>query len=146
MIPFCVHLADSGPLMPAAWSAPAAVIVVGLLLAYWRCLRPRGVPRSRRRIRRANTIVQITLTVMLAYALSGIDGHARPGPFTVAWIGVILLVILTIALAMLDVFNTMRLHRRTQSRLRREALGGLGEATRPQRDEPAGGTRSRPLP
>lgn len=146
MIETCVHLAAAGPLLPAAWTAPAAVIVVGLLLTYWRHLRPRDVPRSRRRIRRANTIVQITLTIMLAYALSGIDGHARPGPFTAAWIGVILLVLLTIALAMLDVFNTMRLHRRTQSRLRLEAMSGLGEAIRSQRGEGSGDERSRAIP
>jgi len=130
--------AEVGPLVPLSWTAPAAVLLVGALLAYWRRLRPRDIPRSRRRIRRANTIVQVTLTLMLVYALSIADGDRDPGRFTVAWIGVLLLVILTIAFAILDSFNTIRLHRRLQGRLRHEAMTGLGESIRSQRDQQGG--------
>ncbi len=119
--------AEVGPLVPLSWTAPAAVLVFGFLLLYWRRLRPRDVPRSRRRIRRANTIVHLTLTLALVYALSVADGDRDPGRFAVAWIGVLLLLILTITLAILDSLNTMRLHRRVQSRLRREAMAEMSE-------------------
>lgn len=131
-----IHLADIpadiGPLVPLAWTAPAAVIIIGMLIMYWRRLRPRHIPRSRRRIRRANTLVQLTLTLMLVYALSIADGDRRPAQFTVAWIGVVGLVLITIAFAIIDSFNTMRLHRRIQTSLRREAMQDLGQALQSQ--------------
>ncbi|GEM_PF-3650286 len=123
--------ADYGPLVPLAWTAPAAVLVVGVLIMYWRRLRPRGIPPSRRRIRRANTMVQFTLTFMLVYALSIADGDRRPGQFTAAWIGVVLLILLTIAFAIVDSLNTMRLHRRMQKNLHRQAIQDLGAAKKP---------------
>jgi len=118
-------VAEYGPLVPLAWTAPAAVLIVGVLITYWRRLKPRDVPRSRRRIRRANSMVQFTLTLMLVYALSIADGDRDGARFTVAWIGVLGLVLLTIAFAVADSLNTMRLHRRTQRRLRREAQRDL---------------------
>ncbi len=124
--------ADYGPLVPLAWTAPAAVIIIGALITYWRRLRPRDIPRSRRRIRRANTMVQFTLTLMLVYALSIADGDRRPAQFTVAWIGVVLLVLLTIGFAIIDSLNTMRLHRRMQRDLRRGAFQDLADAKREQ--------------
>lgn len=135
--------ADYGPLVPLAWTAPAAVIIVGVLIMYWRRLRPRGIPPSRRRIRRANTMVQFTLTLMLVYALSIADGDRRPGQFTAAWIGVVLLILLTIAFAIVDSINTMRLHRRIQKNLRREAFHDLGAAKKTDASTlPEGGAKS----
>ncbi len=118
-------VAEYGPLVPLAWTAPAAVLIVGVLITYWRRLKPREVPRSRRRIRRANSMVQFTLTLMLVYALSVADGDRDRAGFTVAWLGVLGLVLLTIAFAIVDSLNTMRLHRRTQRRLRSEAQRDL---------------------
>lgn len=140
MQPLAQVPADVGPLVPLSWTAPAAVLIFGVLLLYWRRLRPRDVPRSRRRIRRANTIVHFILTLALVYALSVADGDRDLPRFAVAWIGVLLLLILTISLAILDSVNTMRLHRRVQSRLRREAMEEMGEALQshrgPTRDAP----------
>jgi peptidoglycan/LPS O-acetylase OafA/YrhL len=132
ILPLADIPADIGPLVPLAWTAPAAVIVIGVLIMYWRRLRPRDIPRSRRRIRRANTLVQFTLTLMLVYALSIADGDRRPAQFTVAWIGVVGLVLITIAFAVIDSFNTMRLHHRIQTNLRREAMQDLGRAIKSQ--------------
>lgn len=112
-LPLADLVAEYGPLVPLAWTAPAAVLVFGFLVMYWRRLKPREVPRSRRRLRRANTMVQFTLTLMLVYALSIADGDRDPTRFTVSWIGVIALILLTIAFAIADSLNTMRLHRRT---------------------------------
>ena len=120
-------VARYGPLVPLAWTAPAAVLVFGFLVMYWRHLKPRDVPRSRRRLCRANTMVQFTLTLMLVYALSIADGDRDPGRFNAAWIGVIGLILLTIAFAIADSLNTMRLHRRTRCHLRREARPHFGQ-------------------
>ncbi|MFG0328632.1 MAG: hypothetical protein ACF8PN_01930 [Phycisphaerales bacterium] len=129
-------------MVPLAYTAPLGLLAIGALLTYWTALRPGRAPRSRRRIRRANTIVQLMLVPALVYGLSLVDPEVEPSRFIVVWSGVIGLVSLVFLLAILDVWNNIRLTRRdrraargaTRDRLREALLSGEPE---PGRDAPA---------
>lgn len=119
-----------GPLLPLAITFPAAVVAVGVLAWYWLRLRQKGIPGSRRRLRRANTMVHFMLVVALVYGLSVVDGGRFPARFAVAWLGVFLLTLLTIGFAIADSLNTYRLHSRERGRRRAETLARLAKARR----------------
>lgn len=122
-------------LIPLKYSAPLAILSLGVLATYWYALRPGQAPRSRRRIRRANTMVQVALVLALVYGLSVASHDVAPGRFLLAWIGVILLLGLTILFALMDSWNNVRIHRRDRREERRRAAERLRDHALQRRRE-----------
>jgi len=107
----CIFVSVSkGPFIALPITASIAILLIGVLLTYFLVLN-RTVPRSKRRLRRANTMVQAILILVGVYALSIADPQHDPATFVIAWIGVILLSLLTVGFAVLDSLNNIRIHR-----------------------------------
>jgi hypothetical protein len=81
-------------------------------------------PHSRRRIRLANACVMMLTLPLLMAGFSLIDHRAEPRLWTLVWLAAMALLTVNIALAMLDVANTLRLVRRARQRVK-AALDGL---------------------
>lgn len=104
-------------LVPFRITFPLAILALLGLVIYWFLLR--NVPRSRRRLRRANTLVHVVLVFTMLYGLSIVDPDQSQAQFIVTWIGVISLTILTLGLAGADMLNNVRLHVRDLDSRRR---------------------------
>ncbi len=110
---------SQGSFMAISITAPIAILLIGVLITYFLILN-RTVPRSKRRLRRANTIVQAALIITGVYALSIADPQQNPASFVVSWIGVILLSLLTVGFAILDSLNNIRIHKLDRAELHAE--------------------------
>ncbi len=110
---------------PLALTAPAALIVTGLLLTYWLWSK-QTKPRSRRRIRRANALVLTVLVWNAFHALSLTNLDLYPDKFIISWLGVLGLTILTITLATLDTLNNIRIYRLDRQDRRWQELDSIG--------------------
>ncbi len=120
------------PTWLAGLCAITGYLAVGL---YWLRLRKRGVPRSRRRLRLANSVVHVVLIFALFYGLGVVDPDANSRRFVVTWIGVMLLTIISVLFAAADMLNNLRLYRRDRLRAQLDAHGELHSLLR---REPAG--------
>lgn len=100
------------PMVPMTVTVPCAVLATVVLAWYWRSFHLRSCERSRRRIRRANTLVQYALIVALVYALSVVKPASEQQRFMLAWVVVLLFITAMIVLAFADALNTLRLRRR----------------------------------
>lgn len=100
------------PMVPLTITIPSAVAAVIILACYWRSTYMKSVERSRRRIRRANTLVQYALIIALVYALSMVRPAYEKQQFILAWMTVLLFVTVMIVLAGADAINTVRIRRR----------------------------------
>ncbi len=95
---------------------PAAALL--LMLAAWVGVASRHVePASRRRIRVASAWVLLATIPLCAAGFCMIDPNVRPREFVLAWSLVIGLLMVTIALAGLDIVNTLRLRGIARRRL-----------------------------
>ncbi len=132
--PFSLTLAaGSGPLAPWWLVVPLAAIALLATASHIIVLREAPVgalPESRRRIRISTGWVVMVAIPLTAYAF-GIATPSKPGVFSVVWLSVVGLLGAIVLLAMLDAFNTVRLHRDESRRLRRD----LGAALRGKHDE-----------
>lgn len=115
-------LAQSGATLPPAIVLPIAFLAMIVIAAHLLALGRAGMPASRRRIRTVNGILMIGLVPMIAYAFT-MSGSAAPRAFVILWIVITWLVGLILLLAVLDVANTMRIHRRALRELRRRVRG-----------------------
>ncbi|MGH7244391.1 MAG: hypothetical protein ACREJD_13345 [Phycisphaerales bacterium] len=77
------------------------------------------MPASRRRIRTLNGWIMLFL-VPLGAAAFGVVSPTNPRLFVLIWTIVVSMLILLIGLAVLDMVNTTRLHRREKDRLTEE--------------------------
>ncbi|MGQ0629020.1 MAG: hypothetical protein ACT4PL_13090 [Phycisphaerales bacterium] len=120
--------------------AGAMLFIAGHVLALYRL----DIPASRRRIRTAGGLLMLVLAPMLAYA-GAVVPPADKRAFVLAWMAVMAILGLIIAVALIDVANNLRLHTRARADLRRseaEALGvvgvgaGLGPTERAAGGEP----------
>lgn len=113
--------------------APATVAALIAIGGHLWSLPRASMPASRRRIRMANGVILIALTLLLAYALGyvgmlpgggGSIGHIRA--FVIVWMTIIALLPMVLMLAGLDVLNTVRLRlaarRRQRTQLRADLL------------------------
>jgi len=110
---------------------PAVLLVIlltSILITYWLYLGS-VKPRSRRRIRRANTMVLLIQAWTLCYALAAADMELEPVRFIVAWIGVFLLTLLALALASLDSINNIRVFKKERSQRRTDRRAKIKQAT-----------------
>lgn len=113
-----------GAIMPF-WIA-VLLAAVGMLLigSYVLALQSDRVPPSRRRLRTAGGVVQMFLVGTIAYA-AGLVPVADKRLFAMAWVLVMILTLVVIALAVLDIVNNLRiaaLERRETTRLAAEKL------------------------
>lgn len=108
----------ANPMLPLWIVAPLAVLSTVVIGGHLAALQRADMPASRRRIRTANGVVLLGLTLLLAYAIGcvgmlpsggGSIGHIRE--FVLVWMAIIGLVPMVLGLAGLDVVNTIRLQR-----------------------------------
>lgn len=117
----------SDPIAPTWLVLPLALIALLVQAGYLIALKelPKELmPASRRRIRIASSWMGMFAIPLAAYGF-GIATTDDPGVFTIVWMVVIALVSGILILAGLDAINTMRLHRKSHSKLSaefREAL------------------------
>ncbi len=108
-------------LAPAWAIVPVAVLTILLIWAHVRSLSRTEMPASRRRIRSVNGLLLLMLPPLMTYALT-VASPQKPTVFVFAWMAVSALLLLIVSLAVLDVINTLRLHRRALAELRAQAL------------------------
>ncbi len=106
-----------------------AALVISVHLA---ALPRAEMPPSRRRIRMANGVMLLALTVLLTYALGfvgmlpdggGSIGHIRA--FVLVWMAIIGLLPIVLGLAAMDMFNTWRLQRDALRLVRAQRRGEM---------------------
>lgn len=127
-------LADS--IAPAFLVMPVAGLALLVLAAHVVSLAKSDMPASRRRIRVSNGLLMMFAVPLAAYAFS-IVSVDRPRAFALAWMLVAGLLVLIVALAVVDLLNTFRLHRAERRHIRRELSHTLRNevaALRQQRD------------
>lgn len=138
-----VAVAAEGVMLPLWVTAPLAVVLMVLVVGHILVLRAVEMPASRRRIRTANGAVILILLPTMAYALSVSTPDDQRG-FVLTWLCVIGLLGLVIALAVLDIINSLRLAMGETMDLRRQTREALrGEAREPS-DQPEGAGPGRP--
>lgn len=106
---------------PALALPPSAILMLIVMFHLHATIRSKEGPASRRRIRTANGWIMLAAIPLLVAGFSLIDHEANQFAWALTWLAAILLLLLTLALAMLDVANTMRL----QMAHRRKVLDGL---------------------
>lgn len=92
-------------------SVPAAALIAGWIVWYWRRLGRPDVPVSRRRIRRASMFLMVISLPMFVRALSVLDPKVDPRQYVATWMLAMAVVGLVILTAALDAINNLRLHR-----------------------------------
>jgi hypothetical protein len=126
--------AAEGAMLPLWITAPLAVVLMALVAGHILLMRAVEMPASRRRIRTANGAVILILLPTMAYALSVSAPDDQRG-FVLTWVCVIGLLGLVIALAVLDILNSLRLAVGEAVALRRQARRAL-RADRPDPSDP----------
>ena len=108
------------PWLVGAIAAPAVLLVAAQLLA----LHASSVPASTKRIRTAAGVLMLALTPFVVY-LFGFASADEPRRFILCWAVVVGLIGILVMLAVMDAFNSSRIHAAERRKLRREL-----EATR----------------
>lgn len=114
------------------WGAvPVAALVMILIAGHIVRVEERTTPSSRRRLRMANGWVMLVTAPLIAAGASVFDPWAQQRAFTLTWLMIIALLAVSIAIAFVDIANTLILARRAARRLRREsALAALADVRR----------------
>lgn len=120
-------------LAPAAFVLPVAILALLVLGAHVVSVSRSDMPASRRRIRMANGMLMMFSVPIAAYAFGFASPETQQREFALAWMMVAGLLVLIVAIAVLDVINTFRLHLPERARMRAElraAREALGSAAR----------------
>lgn len=113
------------------WAAVVLCVPTMLVLAaHVLSLQRVEMPSSRRRIRTVNGLLMLTLAPLLAYA-AGVVGTGSGKAFALAWMSVLALVGMVVALALIDAANNVRLYRHARAELQREMAEERARAQRP---------------
>lgn len=118
---------SSGPVAPAWVIIPVACVAMLVVAAHVIALGKAEMPASRRRIRSASGALMLLTIPILAYASSMVS-PSQTRLFILSWALGVGLLTLVVALALLDMLNTLRLHRAEKAALRRSLREAL---TRP---------------
>jgi hypothetical protein len=115
------------------WIVMPLGMLAALMIGGHLALLPRAeMPSSRRRIRMANGVLLLALTVLLTYALGfvgmlpeggGSIGHIRA--FVLVWMAITGLLPIVLGLAATDMFNTWRLQRDARRLVRARRRGEM---------------------
>lgn len=117
------------PLISVWVAVPLGGVMLLLLAGHVTSLRHAEMPESRRRIRQANGMVMMFTVPCLTYALA-VVAPAQTQKFVLAWSIAAMLITSMLALAIVDVFNTLRLHRAARAELKDELRAARAEAER----------------
>ncbi|MCE2966123.1 MAG: hypothetical protein ACK55O_03850 [Phycisphaerales bacterium] len=101
---------SGAPLVPAWIGIPLAGIVMLLASAHVVMLQSVDVPPSRRRIRTASGLIILVLAPLLCYAMC-IASTANARQFVLVWMAVLGLLFIVLMLAIMDMFNNVRIAR-----------------------------------
>lgn len=116
-----------GALLPPAVVIPIAGVMMLIVAAHLLSLPAAPMPASRKRIRTTNGVMMLFTVPLVAYVF-GVVTPADPLRFELAWTAVAGMMLLITVLAVLDVFNTVRINRQ-QKRELREQFQKLREST-----------------
>jgi undecaprenyl pyrophosphate phosphatase UppP len=106
------------PLVPWWLAMPVAAAVLVMLARYLLALFPAEMEARRKRIRIANTFLMMLVTPLVAYGF-GVVVPSRPRAYFFTWTLICSLLLMIIVLALLDMANSVRLHRTQVRELRR---------------------------
>lgn len=120
---------DLGPwtMVPASVSVPAAIALAALLAWYFVRLGRAGVPRGRRRLRRASIACAMVALFPLVRALTFVHPHEDRVGWAVAWSIVLFALTGWAFLAVVDFVLVARSGLREYDALRRETFGAPRE-------------------
>jgi len=107
-------------LAPATLVLPVAILALLVLAAHVVSVSRSTMPASRRRIRMSNGMLMMFSIPIAAYAFGFASPETQPREFALAWMMVAGLLVLIVAIAVLDVVNTFRLHVPERAQMRRE--------------------------
>lgn len=127
----------NGPIASAWLVMPLAGVALLVVAGHILLLLRADMPASRRRIRIASGLLMMFTLPIGAFACGIADPVLSQRAFALAWMLTAGLVTLVLALAVLDMLNTWRLHRLELRELRqrlREARDVAGGANLPVRD------------
>ena len=113
------------------------VALLAMLLVAWHTvgIERSNHPASRKRIRTANGWVMLLAIPLVASGFSYVSADTQPRAFLLVWALAMCLVLLCVALAIADMFNTMRLARSRRDILLRGLPRVLADARRPSRSD-----------
>ena len=121
-------LAAGGPIVDGWMVIPVCALAMLATAAHVWAVQRVQMPASRRRIRTVTGLVLLVMWPLLAVARSGVDASDRRR-FVLVWMGVIGLLVMAIALAVLDVLNSARLAVREKRELMREMREEMKKGT-----------------
>jgi ABC-type dipeptide/oligopeptide/nickel transport system permease subunit len=106
------------PLVPWWLAMPVAALVLVLLARYLLAVAPAAMEPRRKRIRTVNTFLMMLVTPLVAYGF-GVAVPSRPRAYVFTWVLICSLLFMIILLALLDMANSVRIHRAQVRSLRR---------------------------
>lgn len=112
----------AGTLIPAWICVPAGVLMMLCLALHARATARGSHPASRKRIRLANAAIMLVNTPLLTAGFSIISASATPRAWLLVWLAAMALLAFSVALALLDMLNTLRLARRAARELTRSLV------------------------
>ena len=113
--------------VPPWLTVPIGLCVVAGFVYYWIRLGDSSVPATRRVIRRWSLAILAVACIDLVVAMSFADPDVRPKLFVSSWFGVMILLFVVVFLAVVDIFNNLRLQ---HSEFDRDAQHAAAELTR----------------
>jgi len=106
-------------------SLPIACVLAAVLVWYWIQLSDKDVPRSRRLIRRTSLIMSFAALATATVGVSFVDSKTQQTAYVMTWAIVILFILLIMIIAVVDIFNSVRLQREYHARLAIDAAAEL---------------------
>lgn len=105
--------------VPLPIGLPVSGFLLLLAVWYWQRLGGGQFAASTRNLRRGTLVFGVLATFALVRAASFVDSEVSPGAYVIAWLSALGLMFLMLVLLAVDVFNSIRIHRRE---LMRDAL------------------------
>ncbi|MBL8745819.1 MAG: hypothetical protein JNK58_05610 [Phycisphaerae bacterium] len=120
------------PIIPPLAALGAALALMVVVALHARRTTRSSETASRKRIRGANACLIMLTLPLVAVGFSVVNPRTHPRAWMLVWVAAMSLLAMNVALALLDMLNTLRLVRAARRRLRTELLM---ESTA-QREEP----------
>ncbi|MFN0012573.1 MAG: hypothetical protein ACKVS8_13120 [Phycisphaerales bacterium] len=112
------------PDLVSPWVAvPLAMALMFLVAGHVLAVQRTPMPASRRRIRTASGLLMLVVAPLLAHAISTGPGTDQPRPMAVLWLFILSMLGMVVALALLDLVNTLRLARHGRAGARGRVRG-----------------------
>lgn len=128
--------------MPAWLALSVGAVTLLVIAGHVLAVNLSAMPARRRRIRLTAGILMMLVTPLLAYGL-GIATPSRPRMYVLVWVLVAALLFMIILLALLDVMNTLRMHREQLRALRERIALARADAAERTREKVAKGPAGR---